>query len=80
MNDIFGGVVDEARQRQNGHYWVGLGTDQEHCTLCRRGPTADPCTKDAICICGEHIDTHQSGRLLEMVCHGKYSPRKTSTT
>jgi hypothetical protein len=59
LTDIFGGVVDEARQRKNGHYWVGLGTPEEHCMTCRLGPTEEPCLGHAICKCGRHLDEHQ---------------------
>lgn len=61
MKDIFGGEVDYKQQRQNGHFWVGMGTPVEHCMQCRRGPTKEWCVGHANCVCGRHLDEHQDG-------------------
>lgn len=59
MKDIFGGIVDGARQNENGHFWVGLDTAHEHCMTCRMGPTKEACQGTPICICDHHLDEHQ---------------------
>lgn len=61
MKDLFGGELDEDKQRQNGHFWVGIGTSQEHCMTCRLGPiTTEPCAGNANCsTCKHHLDEHQ---------------------
>lgn len=63
LKDIFGGVLDDARQHRNGHFFVGVGTDDEHCMTCRRSPetAVNPCPGPPYCVtCGGHLDEHQT--------------------
>ena len=63
VRDIFGGVLNDARQSRNGHFWVGVGTAVEHCMTCRLGaPVDEPCQGAPYCECGDHLDCHQFPR------------------
>jgi hypothetical protein len=48
VKDIFGGELVPNRQPDpNGHYWVGIGTEVEHCMRCMQGvhAKASLCTR-----------------------------------
>lgn len=74
MKDIFGGTLDDERNYEHGHHWVGVDTSHEHCMTCRQGADVrgKSCAGPPYCaVCGDHLDMHQSGRYTDHVFQRK---------